>query len=48
MKMVLRSLDKRSDIKKATDRAIFTWMVETLAQGEILSVENMPTETVLA
>ena len=44
MKMVLRSLDKRSDIKKATDRAIFTWMVETLAKGEVLSLQNMPTE----
>ena len=44
MKMVLRSLDKRADEKKATDRAVFTWMVETLAKGEVLRVETMPTE----
>ena len=42
MKMVLRSLDKRSDDKKATDRAVFTWMVETLAKGEVLTVDGLP------
>jgi len=41
--MVLRSLDKRSDDKKATDRAVFTWMVETLAKGEGLTVDGLPT-----
>jgi len=48
MKMILRSLDKRSDVKKATDRAIFTWMVQTLAKGEVLSLQIMPTDVVLA
>ena len=43
MKMVLRSLDKRADEKKATDRAVFTWMVETLAKGEGLTVDGLPT-----
>ena len=48
MKMVLRSLDKRSDVKKLTDRAIFTWMVQTLAQGKVLNLQEMPTDVVLA
>ena len=42
MKMVLRSLDKRSDEKKNIDRQTFTWMVDTLAKGEALTVEGLP------
>ena len=42
MKMVLRSLDKRSDEKKSIDRATFEWMVDTLSRGEVLTVDGLP------
>ncbi len=42
MKMVLRSLDKRSDQRKSVDRATFEWMIETMAKGEVLTVQELP------
>ena len=42
MKMVLRSLDKRSVEKKNVDRATFEWMVDALAKGETLTLEGLP------
>jgi deoxyribodipyrimidine photolyase-related protein len=42
MRLILSSLDRRSDARREHDRAVFEWVSERLADGETLRPEERP------